>query len=131
MSILGRKISAKPVAALAAIMIVGALLPVLTNAPSREITLVTRGMAFYVDGDFEHANPTLEVNAGERVRITVRNDERGMMHDFTVPAANAVTNLLKWNEQDEVTFVAPDTPGIYEYACRPHVLMMKGRLVVQ
>jgi uncharacterized cupredoxin-like copper-binding protein len=116
MSILGRKISAKAVAALAAVMIVGALLPVLTDTPSREITLVARGMAFYADGDFDHANPTLEVRAGERVRIVVRNEERGLMHDFTLPAANVATNLLKWNEEDAVTFNVPDAPGTYDYA---------------
>jgi plastocyanin len=130
MSILGRKISAKAVAALAAAMVVAALLPVMTDAPAREITLVTRGMAFYVDGNFDQPNPTLEVKAGERVRIVVRNEERGMTHDFRVPAAQAATELLNWNEQDAVTFDVPDAPGSYEYVCQPHALMMKGRLVV-
>ena len=130
MSILGRKISAKAVAALAAIIVVAALLPVMTDAPVREITLVTRGMAFYVEGDLDRPNPTLEVKAGERVRIVVRNEERGMTHDFSVPAAQAATELLNWNEQDAVTFDVPDTPGTYEYFCQPHRLMMKGRLVV-
>ena len=130
MSILGRKISGKVVAALAVAMVVGALLPVLTDAPAREIRLVTRGMAFYVDGDFNHPNPTIEVKAGERVRIVLRNEERGMTHDFAVPAVKAATSLLDWNQQDDVTFDVPDEPGIYDYVCRPHLLMMKGRLVV-
>ena len=130
MSILGRKISMKLVAALAVVMIVGALLPVMTDAPAREITLVARGMAFYVDGDFDRPNPTLEVKASERVRIVVRNEERGMTHDFAVPAADAATDLLNWNEQDEVIFDVPDKPGVYEYVCRPHALMMRGTLRV-
>ena len=130
MSILGRKISAAWVAALVVAMIVGALLPVTTRTPAREITLVARDMAFYLDGDFTHPNPDIEVKAGEHVRIIMRNEERGMTHDFAVPAAGASVDLLEWNEQGEVTFDVPATPGTYEYVCRPHMLMMKGVLKV-
>ena len=131
MSILGRKVSGKVLAALVATMVVAALLPVMTTTPAREITLVARNMAFYADGDFEHPNPVIAVRAGERVRVVMRNDERGMTHDFALPAADARMDLLDWNEQGEVTFEAPATPGIYEYACTPHRLMMKGTLKVQ
>jgi plastocyanin len=131
MSILGRKIPTKVVVAAAAAMVVAALLPVLTKAPAREITLVVRDMAFYLDGDFEHANPTIQVKAGEQVRVVVRNEDRGMTHDFAVPAARASVDLLDWNEQGAVTFEVPATPGTYEYVCRPHMLMMKGTLKVE
>ncbi len=130
MSILGRKISVKVVAALAGAMVVAALLPVMTKAPAREITLVARDMSFYLDGDFENPNPVIEVKAGENVRIVVRNEERGMTHDFAVPATGASVDLLNWNEQGDVTFEVPLTPGTYEYVCRPHMLMMKGTLKV-
>jgi plastocyanin len=130
MSILGRKIPAKVVAALAAAMIIAALLPVMSQAPAREITLVARDMAFYAAGDFERPNPVIEVKAGERVRVVVRNEERGMTHDFAVPAIGAAVDLLDWNEQGDVTFEVPSTPGTYEYVCRPHLLMMKGTLKV-
>lgn len=130
MSILGRKIPVKVVAALAVAMVVGALLPVMTQTPAREITLVARDMAFYLDGDFERPNPVIEVKAGEHVRIALRNEERGMTHDFAVPALGAAVDLLDWKEQDEVTFEVPSTPGTYEYVCTPHQLMMKGTLKV-
>jgi len=130
MSILGRKIPVKVVAALVVAMVVGALLPVMTQAPAREITLVVRDMAFFLDGDFQQPNPVIRVQAGERVRIVVRNDERGMTHDFAVPAAGASMDPLAWKEQGEVTFEVPATPGTYEYVCRPHHLMMKGTLKV-
>src|SRR5688572_3812278 len=104
MSIWGRKISGKAVAALAVAMIVGALLPVMTQAPDREITLVVRGMAFYLDGEFEHPNPTIDVTPGERVRVVVRNEERGLTHDFAVPSLGEATDLLRWDESDAVTF---------------------------
>jgi plastocyanin len=130
MSILGRKISAKWVAAFAIAMVVGALLPVMTETPAREITLVARDMAFYLEGDYAHPNPDIEVKAGEHVRIVLRNEERGMTHDFALPAASASVDLLEWNEQGEVSFDVPATPGTYEYICRPHMLMMKGILKV-
>lgn len=130
MSILGRKISAKWVAAFAVAMVVAALLPVMSETPGREITLVVRDMAFYLEGDYTHPNPDIEVKAGEHVRIVVRNEERGMTHDFAVPAVGASVDLLEWQERGEVTFDVPATPGTYEYVCRPHMLMMKGILKV-
>ena len=129
MSIWGRKVSAKVVAALAVTMIVGALLPVMTQAPDRQITLVVRGMAFYLDGD-TRPNPPIAVKAGERVRIVIRNEERGITHDFAVPALGEASSLLTWNESDDVTFEAPAQRGTYEYVCNPHRAMMKGTLTV-
>ena len=111
MSILGRKISVRMVAALAVIMVLGALLPAMTTVPAREITLVVRGMTFYLEGDFENPNPDIAVKAGESVRIVVRNEERGMTHDFAVPAVGAGIGLLDWKEQGEVTFDVPATRG--------------------
>jgi hypothetical protein len=83
-------------------------------------------MAFYVDGDSSTPNPTLEVKAGERVRVVLRNEDRGMTHDLAVPAVAAAMDAIRWDESGEVTFDAPDTPGTYEYVCRPHALMMRG-----
>ena len=131
MSILGRKISGKVVAALAAVMIVGAMLPVMTETPvDREITLVVRDMSFYLEGDAARPNPVITVRRGEHVRVVLKNDERGMTHDFALTALGAATDLLDWNEQDAVTFTAPDQPGTYQYVCNPHLLMMKGTLKV-
>ena len=130
MSILGRTVSAKALAGLAALMLLGALLPALSGTPSREVTLVVRGMAFYLDGDPSTPNPTLEVKAGERLRIVLRNEDRGMTHDFAVPAVAAAMNAIDWNESGEVVLDVPDTPGTYEYICRPHVLMMRGTIRV-
>ena len=131
MSILGRKISGKVVAAVALAMIVAALLPVMTQSRvDREVSLVVRDMTFYVAGDLDRPNPVLTLRRGERVRIVLKNDERGMTHDFAVPAFGAATSLVSWNEQDDVVITAPDQPGTYEYVCNPHRLMMKGTLTV-
>ena len=130
MSILGRNVSIRTVAAAAVLMVFVALLPVLTHEPAREMTLVARGMAFYLENDPATANPTLELKAGERVRVTLRNEERGMTHDFAVPAVDKGTKFLDWNESDDITFEVPTTPGTYEYVCRPHLLMMRGTIRV-
>jgi plastocyanin len=109
---------------------VAGLLPVMTKPRAREITLVAKEMAFYRDGDGGTANPVIEARAGETIRVVLVNRDRGLTHDFAVPAAEASTDLLEWNERDEVTFDVPETPGTYEYVCRPHLLMMKGTLRV-
>jgi plastocyanin len=88
-------------------------------------------MAFYLGPDGKTANPTLEARPGETLRIVLVNRDRGLTHDLSVPAAGAATKRLAWNAQDEITFDVPETPGTYEYVCRPHALMMKGRLVVR
>ena len=116
----------KAVAAIAGLMLLAALLPVRSSTPTREVVLIARGMAFYLEGDPSTPNPTLEVKAGERLRVVLRNQDRGMTHDFTVPAVAAAMNAIDWNESGEVTLDVPDTPGNYEYVCRPHVLMMRG-----
>lgn len=130
MSLFGRKVSGRAVAGIALLMVVAAFLPVMTSAPVRDITLVTRDMTFYLEGDLSTPNPTIEVKAGERVRVILRNEERGLIHDFAVPAMHSAIDGLRWNEQGDVTLEVPDVPGTYEYVCRPHMLMMKGTINV-
>ena len=130
MSIFGRTVSGRHVAALALLMLLVALLPALSSTPTREITLVVRGMAFYLKDDPRTANPTLEVRAGERVRIVLENRDRGMTHDIAVPALDAALDPIEWNETDTVVFDVPEAPGTYEYVCRPHRLMMRGTIRV-
>jgi plastocyanin len=131
MSILGQRISRKAIAALAAVLLLATLLPALSSTPTREVTLVVKGMAFYLEDDFTTPNPVIEVQAGERVRIVVKNQERGLTHDFAFPAAGAVMEELTWNQTGQVGFEAPTTPGTYEYFCQPHRFMMKGIIKVE
>jgi plastocyanin len=130
MSILGRKIPVQVVATVAALLIVGALLPVMTTSRvDREVTLVAQGMSFYLEGD-NKPNPTITVKAGETVRIVLKNQHRGITHDFAVPALDEATSLLDWNETDDLTLDVPSTPGAYGYFCNPHRLMMRGTIEV-
>jgi plastocyanin len=130
MSIMGRHVPTGAVAMGALLLVAAAIVPVLTTANAREIRLVARGMAFYVEGQPDTPNPTIEVKAGEKVRIVLVNQDRGMTHDFALPAVSAAMKAIDWNEQNDVVFDVPDEPGAYEYVCRPHQLMMKGTLRV-
>ena len=130
MSILGRQVPLKAIAAMALLMVVVALVPALSSPPSREITLVARDMAFYLKDDPRTQNPTLEVKAGERVRVVLENRDRGLTHDFAVPSFEAGLIPIGWSESADVIIDVPETPGTYEYVCRPHRLMMRGVLRV-
>ncbi len=132
MSIFGRRVSIRAVTAVAAVLVVAALLPVLTvSQPSREIALVARGMAFYLEADPNTPNPTIHVARGERVRVVLRNQDRGMLHDFAVPALDEALDAIGWDETAAVVIDIHGTPGTYDYFCRPHMLMMRGTIVVE
>jgi plastocyanin len=132
MSIWGYRVTSKLTAIGVLVVIVGALTSAAVTRPQeREITVVARGMAFYLLGDPTTPNPTITLKAGERVRIVLRNDDRGITHDFAVPAIRASLDPLDWNEEEDVTFDVPETPGRYEYICRPHMLMMRGVIDVR
>jgi plastocyanin len=130
MSVLRHRMSAKLMGALVGLMLLAALLPALSSTPAREVSLVAKGMAFYLEDDLQTPNPTIEVKAGERVRIVLRNEDRGMTHDVAVPPLDVVLEPVSWNESGEVAFDVPSEPGTYEYFCRPHHLMMQGTIRV-
>ena len=73
----------------------------------------------------------LDVARITRGRIVLRNDDRGITHDFAVPAMDAAVDQIDWNEQADTTFDVPKAPGRYDYMCRPHMLMMRGQIIVQ
>ena len=132
MSIWGYRVTTKLITIGVLFAVVGALAAAaVPRSADREITLVARGMAFYLLGDPTTPNPRITLKAGERVRIVLRNDDRGVTHDFAVPAVNAAVDQVDWNEQDHVAFDVPETPGRYEYICQPHRIMMRGEIVVQ
>ena len=130
MSIWGHRVPVKLVAAVVVALMLGAFGVAMSRPAPREITLVTRGMAFYLeDGDVP--NPDVTVNAGERVRIVLRNEDRGILHDLSVPGLGAAVDPIGWNQSAAVTIDVPGTPGTYEYRCRPHMMMMRGQIIVR
>ena len=130
MSIWGVRVSLKLVAIAVITLIAGAVIPLAMKPPARQITLVVRGMTFFLENDLHTPNPTIEVKAGEHVRIVLRNDDRGFTHDFAVPALATAADAVNWNESSDVVLDIPKTPGTYEYICQPHSLMMRGTLRV-
>lgn len=105
-----------------------AMLP--RRAPAREIRLVARHMTYYVEGETA-PNPPLRVRSGERVRVTLRNDDPGMTHDFAIPAWNARTPSVETGGEARVEFTVPAAISEAPYSCTPHGQMMQGRLTVE
>ena len=97
---------------------------------SRDIHLVVRNMTFYVEGSSE-ANPTLRLRAGEKIRLVLRNEDRGMMHDFTVPDWRAATPLIQGPREAEIAFTAPARGASATYHCTPHGQIMRGNIIVE
>src|SRR4029078_12265568 len=101
-----------------------------TRSRGRETRLVARGMTFYLDGAGE-ANPTLRLHAGETVRLVLRNEDRGMTHDFTLPELNAATPLGAGLRDGAVVLTAPSRGTRTGYYCSPHQQTMKGTIIVE
>lgn len=100
------------------------------GSPSRDITLVAREMAFYLPGD-PTPNPTLALAAGEMVRLTLINEDHGMLHDVAVAELGFATPALRGGGSSvSGALRAPRTPGEHEYLCSLHPRLMRGRLVV-
>ena len=96
--------------------------------PSREIVLVARNMAFYLDGN-PTPNPTLRLKAGEQVTLVLRSEDAGITHDFAVTSWNVGTALLNGKGAVSVSFRVPDRrDGPQEYVCSAHAVMMKGAI---
>lgn len=112
--------------------IVAASRPAAKGDPApREIRLVAREMAFFVDGDGT-ANPTLTLKAGERVRLVLRNEDAGMTHDFAINAWKIGTKTLTAKGAEAaMVFRVPDQRGTTPYQCTPHAQMMRGRIQVE
>ena len=92
----------------------------------REVTLITRGMAFAIPEQPDAPNPMLRVRGGERVRLVLKNEAAGMMHDVAIPAWNVAVDAIPSGQSASTTFTVPAGTGQVEYRCRPHAGMMSG-----
>jgi len=97
----------------------------------REIHLVARGMAFYLDADPTTANPTIAVRRGERVRFVLRNETPGIEHDLAIASVGVGLPPIAVGHVAAFDLEVPDRTGRHEYACRPHAVMMKGVVEIQ
>lgn len=115
---------------LAVIASAGAVVPhiVATRERVHQIRLVAKNMTYYADGAGD-ANPPIRLVPGEQVRITFRNDDRGMSHDFGIPAFGVGTGVVEFGTEKSVTFTVPGNASPTTYICTPHSAMMSGRIV--
>lgn len=100
------------------------------RAAAREVTLVARGMTFVLPEQPDAANPVLRLRAGERVRLVLRNEAAGLIHDLAIPAWGVATDSIPAGQITATTFVVPAEGVAVEYQCRPHATMMTGRIDV-
>ena len=95
----------------------------------RVITLVTRNMAFYLDGG-DTPNPVLTMRAGEIVRIILRNEDAGIAHNFEVAAWDQTIPPLRRGQTASTVINVPDSHGRHVYLCGPHAALMRGIIEV-
>lgn len=96
----------------------------------RDISVVARGMTFEIAGQSNAANTDIAVTAGERLRITVRNEAAGIAHDFAIPEWGVATPLLATGESAQLLVDVPSGAGEASYQCNPHAQMMRGTIRV-
>jgi hypothetical protein len=110
---------------------VGAIAWTAPGEEARTITVVARGMAFYVAGEGA-ANPAIAVRRGERIRFVLLHRDPGMMHDFALPSLDARTEVLREaGTSAEVVIQVPEVTGDHAYVCTSHARMMRGVLEVR
>ena len=83
-------------------------------------------MTFVLADEPDEANPVISMRAGERVRLVLKNEAPGLLHDLGIPEWGVQVTQIRAGESAEVTFTVPTQTGQYEYLCRPHSELMKG-----
>ena len=103
------------------------------GAVSREITIVAKNMVFSVPSleTSGEVNPTITVKRGQRVTITLRNDDAGMLHDLVIEGLDVRLEVVSCGETTRLTFTVPREPGEYVYLCSFHPRRMRGVFIVE
>jgi plastocyanin len=99
---------------------------------TREVVLVAKNMAFVAEGaDAQTPNPTILLEAGERVRLVLKNEDAGMLHDLVADPLGLRIDALAFGESGGVVIRAPEQKGESDYYCSFHSRLMRGRIVVR
>jgi plastocyanin len=124
--------TAAAIAACVGLLSLLSLLPLAagTRPAPREVMLVARDMVFYLEGS-ETPNPTIQLAAGEDVRLVLRNDDPGITHQFAIADWQIESSTIKGKGTTTVLLHAPDEPGRHAYVCSPHASMMTGTIEVR
>jgi hypothetical protein len=113
--------------------LIASLLPMLASSETsaaRDLHIVIRDMAFYLDGKGE-PNPTLVFRSGERARVFIRSEDAGMDHDFVVKNWKVQSNTLSGRGETAVTIKVPRQVVTETYYCTPHARRMRGTIRVE
>ena len=100
------------------------------TAAVREVTLVARGMTFALPEQPGATNPTVRLRAGERVRLVLKNEASGLVHDLAIPEWDLTLDAVPAGEASSLTFTVPAKAGQVTYRCQPHAAMMSGMVEV-
>ncbi len=103
------------------------------SVASREITIVAKNMVFVIESPESsgQANPTIIIKRGQKVTITLRNDDAGMLHDLVIKGLDVRLEAVSCGETTRLTFTVPREPGEYVYLCSFHPRRMRGVFVVE
>lgn len=96
------------------------------SPPPFELTLVAKDMAYYVEGEGQ-PNPTLEFPSGERIRLTLINRDKGMLHDWILPELGLASEKISYGQTTILQFKLSE-PGWFDYLCSLHPAMMRGKV---
>ena len=110
--------------------------PVPVNEPNVDVTTTTIGEVkeFIVVGtDFKFSPAEMKVNAGDTVRITLKNPDV-MPHDLKIDELNFATKIIAKGGADETIEFIADKKGTFEYYCsvgNHREKGMVGKLIVE
>lgn len=96
----------------------------------RDVLLIARGLALTLPSDESTPNPPITLAPGERVRVTLRSEAHGLIHDFQIPEWNVKTDPVRGGESSSVLFVVPATEGRVRYISSPHADRVHGIIEV-
>ena len=100
------------------------------NDRPRDLLLIARGLALTLPSDESKPNPPIRLAAGERVRLTLRSEAHGLIHDFQIPEWSVKTEQVRGGESTSVLFVVPMKEGRVQYISSPHAGTVHGIIEV-
>ena len=100
------------------------------NDRPHELLVVARGLALTVGSDESTRNPQIRLTAGARVRLTLKSEAYGLIHDFQIPAWSVKTDQVRGGESTSVMFIVPAQEGQVRYISSPHAATVHGVIEV-
>jgi hypothetical protein len=118
--------------AVGALLTIAMMLPMIgtSRGYDRELRLIAVGLTFYLEGETQR-NPPIKLRPGEQVKITLRNEDDGMRHDFRIQAWNTGIPPIVGKGEQSIILRVPSVRGATSYACTPHAASMSGVIEVQ